>query len=261
MKCLNNDVVTCCYREGKELNDSITRLSSLFRTSPGLLAPFRNVTSEIENQFREAGFQVFPTVQKTTLFYDPGSDCFFKVLHPITLKSRVRFSLGRHAMAIYQRAEYLRAKGIPVQRVEAYGAVTAGNRPFFAVKRAEGDSLYEIFIRRKQTLPMDHCRTVLNGLSKVHSLGFWLGDAHLSHIFVKDGKVSGIIDIDSIRQNWPFMIKNPAKDLAGLNHPDLPLSRDDKYELLNYYLTLSSIRKKDKFVRLLKFYTERRWKE
>jgi hypothetical protein len=207
------------------------------------------------------GFQIYPTVKKTTLLYDPASDCFLKVLHPLSLKHRVQFAVIARSKAIYDTTEYLCSKGVPLQRVEAYGTLTAGSRPLFGVKRADGESLYDIFIRQKQTMNMEHCRAVIGEISRVHSLGFWLGDAHLSHIFVKDGKVSGIIDIDSIRRNRPFMLKNSAKDLAGLNHPELPLSRDDKNSLLDYYLSISGVSRKDKFIRLLKYYTERRWKD
>jgi hypothetical protein len=244
-----------------QLNPSIEKLSGLFRRNPSLLEPFRRVSSEIEDHFMAEGFQIYPTVRKTTLLYDPASDVFLKVLHPLSLKHRVQFAVMARSKSIYNTTEYLCSKGVPLQRVEAYGTLTVGSRPFFGVKRADGDALYDIFIRQKQTMSMDHCRAVIDEISRVHSLGFWLGDAHLSHIFVKDGKVSGMIDIDSIRKNRPYMLKNPAKDLAGLNHPDLPLSGDDKNSLLEYYLSISGIRKKDKFICLLKYYTERRWKD
>jgi len=261
MKCLKNDVVTCCYNDSPDLHASIERLAGLFRRNPSLLEPFRSISSEIEDHFKAGGFQIYPTVKKTTLLYDPASDCFLKVLHPLNLKHRMQFAVQQRTRVIYKTTEYLFSKGVPLQRVEAYGTLKIGSRPFFVVKRAGGESLYDIFIRRKQTVNMDHCRAVISEISKVHALGFWLGDAHLSHIFVKDGNVSGIIDIDSVRRNRPFLLKNPAKDLAGLNHPDLPLSRDDKNSLLDCYLTLSGIRKKDKFIRLIKYYTERRWKD
>ncbi|KPK02763.1 MAG: hypothetical protein AMK71_01185 [Nitrospira bacterium SG8_35_4] len=261
MKCIKNDVVTCYCNESSDLQTSIERLAGLFRRNPSLLEPFRHVSSEVEDHFKAEGFQIYPTVKKTTLLYDPASDCFLKVLHPLTLKHRVQFAVMTRSKAIYKTAEFLFSKGVPVQRVEAYGTLTPGSRPFFGIKRADGDSLYDIFIRQKQTMNMDHCRAVIGEISKVHALGFWLGDAHLSHIFVKDGKVSGIIDIDSVRRNRPFLLKNPAKDLAGLNHPDLPLSRDDKNSLMDHYLIQSGIREKDKFIRLLKYYTERRWKD
>jgi len=261
MKCLKNDVVTYCCNDSSNLQTSIERLAGLFRRNPSLLEPFRSLSSEIEDHFRTEGFQIYPTVKKTTLLYDPASDCFLKVLHPLRFKHRVQFAVMTRSKSIYKTAEFLFSKGVPVQRVEAYGTMTLRSRPFFGVKRADGDSLYDIFIRKKQTMNMDHCRAVIAEISKVHALGFWLGDAHLSHIFVKDGKVSGIIDIDSIRKNRPFMLKKTAKDLAGLNHPDLPLSRGEKNSLLDYYLTQSGTRKKEKFILLLKYYTERRWKD
>jgi hypothetical protein len=261
MKCLKSDVLTCCCKDSSNLYTTIERLAGLFRKEPSLLEPFRGVSSEVENHFRGAGFQIYPTVKKTTLLYDPASDFFFKILHPVHLKYRVQFAVGHRSRAIYRTTEYLYSKGVPLQRVEAFGTLKPGSSPFFGVRRAEGESLYDIFIRQKQTMNIDQCRSVLGEIARIHSLGFWLGDAHLSHIFVKDGIVSGIIDIDSIRRNRPFLMKNPAKDLAGLNHPGLSLSRNDKNMLLDHYLALSTIRKKDKFIRLLKYYTERRWKD
>jgi hypothetical protein len=261
MKCLNSDVVTCYCKDSSILYASIERLAGLFRRDPSLLEPFRGVSSETEDHFKVAGFQIYPTVKKTTLLYDPASDYFFKILHPLHLKHRVQFAVRHRARSIYNTAEYLYSKGVPLQRVEVFGTLKPGSRPFFGVRRAEGESLYDIFIRQKQTINIDHCRTVLGEIARIHSLGFWLGDAHLSHVFVKNGRVSGIIDIDSIRRNRPFLMKNAAKDLAGLNHPGLPLTRDDKNMLLEHYLTLSTVKRKGKFVRLLKYYTERRWKD
>lgn len=261
MKCLKNDVLTCYFNERPGLHTSIERLAFLIRKSPALLEPFRIVSSEIKEQFQAAEFRIYPTVKRTTLLYDPACDCFLKVLHPLDLKHRVQFAVKHRTRAVYRTAEYLYSQGVPLQRVEAYGTLKIGNRPFFIMKRAEGDSLYDMFIRQKRTVNMDLCRAVLGEVAKIHSLGFWLGDAHLSHIFVRDGGISGVIDIDSIRRNRPFMLRHPAKDLAGLNHPDLPLSDDDRKSLLDFYITEAAVRKRDQFIRLLKYYTERRWKD
>ncbi len=260
MKRLENETAVFNY-SGEVMHSSIEKLSALIRNSPAVLEPARNMNDNMKDLFSSAGFKLYPTVKKTTLFYDPDTDCFFKMLHPLSFKNRILFLFTDKAGAIYNLSEYLWSKGARVQRVTAYGLLKEGRRPFFAVKRAEGESLYDLMIRGGKKLPMDMLRKVLDETAKFHRLGYWLGDAHLSHIFITDEGVSGFIDIDSIRKNIPYMLKNPAKDIAGLNHPELPLTKDEKKSLLAYYLNIAGIKDENKFLKMLKYYTERRWKD
>jgi hypothetical protein len=73
--------------------------------------------------------------------------------------------------------------------------------------------------------------------------------------------VTGIIDLDGIRRNRPFRWKNPAKDLAGLNHPGLPLACEEKASLLGRYLDKMKVTDREKFQRMVMQYTDRRWKK
>jgi tRNA A-37 threonylcarbamoyl transferase component Bud32 len=261
MKCIENDAARLCYIESKELSDVIKKLCHLIKSNPFILKPFRDINEDTKRVLSAKGFHLYSTVEKTTLFYDPETDCFFKILHPLTLKNKLLYLFIHRTRAIYNLAEYLHSRGIKVQRVMVYGIFKKGRLPFFAIKRAEGKSLYDILIREKKTLPLDTYRRVIDEIVKLHSLGYWFGDAHLSHIFITDSGVSGIIDIDSIRKNHFFTMKNFAKDIAGFNHPELPLTEDKKNSLLSYYLKSMGINRENIFLRFLKYYSERRWKD
>lgn len=259
INCLKNDIADINVVDNKDLCDSITKLCNLVRGNQFILEPVNDKDKSIERLFSSGGFQLYSTVKKTTLLYDPHTDYYFKILHPLTLKNKFLYSFMDKSGAIYNLMEWLHSQGVNVQRVAAYGKLKAGNRPFFAVKNADGTSLYDIMIRQKHSLSMTEYKTVINEVINLHSLGYWFGDAHLSHIFIKDGVVSGIIDIDGIRRNRPYLIKNLAKDIAGLNHPELPLTKDEKQDLFKHYINSMRGLDENKFLQLLKRYTERRW--
>ena len=141
----------------------------------------------------------------------------------------------------------------------AYGLLKEGRRTFFVTKRVEGVRLYDTLIKERGSIPMSGYRKVLDEVAKFHALGYWLGDAHLAHIFFKDSEVTGFIDIDGIRRNWPYRLKNLAKDIAGLNHPELSIPEEEKKILLHYYMEKLNISRARQFRKLLKSYTARRW--
>lgn len=161
--------------------------------------------------------------------------------------------------ALYELSEILSTRGVKVPRIMAYGRLRRGRKPFVFMKRVEGRSLFDLLIREGRSLPEEIWVNVLEEMIKIHRLGYWLGDAHLSHFFVTDSEVSGLIDIDSMRKNLFFSIRQPAKDLAGLNHPGLPLTEDQKELLLRHYLREVRISNEEKFRRFLRSYTRRRW--
>jgi len=261
MKYLDNDVTRIHYNESREIESSIKRFSVLFQKNPWLTEPFRGMNHKASDLFSSGGFQLYSTVKKTTLFYDDESHCFFKVLHPLSLKHRILFSITDRAGAVYKTSEYLLQKGVHIQRLAVYGLLKNGGKPIFGMKKAEGESLYETLIVKRENMSMREARTVLDEIVRLHSLGYWFGDSHLSHFFRKDGRITGIIDIEGIRKNRPFALKNLARDIAGLNHPHLPFTQDEMREMLDYYLTAAGITRKKQFKKLLKCYTERRWKE
>lgn len=258
MKYFKNDVASFYYDE--TVLPSVINLCNLIKEYPFILKPFRGKDEKVEAILSSSGFILYPTVKKTTLFYDRTTDCFFKILHPLTIKNSILFFLMDRARHIYNLTEYLKTKGIKVPMIEAYGKLWKDRRPFFVVKRVEGKSLYDTLIRERKTLTTEIYLKVMDEVAEFHSLGYWFGDAHLSHIFVNDKEVSGFIDIDSIRKNTPFVLGNLAKDLAGLNHPKLLITEDEKMVLLDYYMDKLNVEKKERFSRLLKYYTERRWK-
>lgn len=261
MKYSENDVVNLYYDEINAPTVSITRLCNIIKNNPPVLRPAEDYDEEAKKILSREGFELYPTVKKTTLIYDPGTEYYFKILHPLNLKSRIGYYLTDKPGTIYGLSQELISRGIKVPRVTAYGTLKNGGRPFFAMEKIEGKSLSDILIKEKRKRPLSEYRKVIDQMVKFHSMGYWLGDAHLAHIFIKDEEVSGFIDIDSIRRNRPYMLKNLAKDIAGLNHPGLPLSSEEKMSLLNYCLDIEKINNKKKFLRLVDLCMKRRWKE
>lgn len=259
MKHIENDVVSFYYKE--PVFSSIPRFCCIVKDDPFIIRPLKDINDEVRSIFLSENFQLYPTVKKTTLFYDPASDCFFKILHPLAFKNKILFLLLDKAKSIYNLSEYLLSKDIKVPEIMTYGTIKKGKKPFFVMKKIEGKSLYDILIRERKILPGEMYLNVVDDVARLHSHGYWFGDAHLSHIFVNDSGVSGFIDIDGIKKNRPFRLRNLAKDLAGFNYPQLPISEDKKRNLLKYYIEKSGLKNERKFLQLVKHYTERRWKE
>lgn len=258
MKYFKNDVASFNYNE--TVLPSVINLCNLIKEYPFILKPFRGKDEKVEAILSSSGFILYPTVKKTTLFYESTTDCFFKILHSSTIKNKIFFLFKDKARAIFNLSEYLILKGVKVPGIMAYGLFKKGRRPFWAAKRIDGKSLYDILIREREILPGEVYLKVVDEVARLHSHGYWFGDAHLSHIFVNDSGVSGFIDIDGIKKNRPFRLKNLAKDLAGLNHPGLPIAEDEKMDLLKYYMKKLEVRDGENFLQLVNHYTERRWK-
>jgi aminoglycoside phosphotransferase len=131
------------------------------------------------------------------------------------------------------------------------------------MKRIEGKSLLDILRNEKRHIRTALYLKVMEEVARFHSLGYWFGDAQLAHIFVDDSGVSGFIDMDSIRKNRLFRLKNLAKDLAGIFHPELLrlITDEEKMAMINCYLGKIDIKKKEKFLRLFEYYSARRWKK
>jgi len=252
--------ITSYYCE-EDLRTFVLKFSQLTKEHPFILQHVRGIDEKAKEMFSKEGFQIYPTVEKTTLLYHKGADCFIKILHPLKLKNRIYYSLFSRAEQIYSLSETLIAQRVKVPRIQAFGTFRKKRMPFFVMERIEGKSLYDLLIREKKQLPMQIYSKAIEEIAKLHNLGYWLGDAHLSHIFIKNTDVSGFIDIDSIRENRTYMLRHIAKDIAGLNHPKLPIAKKEKNDLLNYYLQISGIKDEIRFRRLVKYYTERRWKE
>lgn len=261
MKVIENDVLLVHCDDVPPVQSAVARLTDLFHLNPDSLTCFRSVPEEMRAMYGSQGFELLPTVLKTTLFFDASTEMFFKILHPITLKYRVVFHVCDKAKSIHDITESLRLKGVKIQKVELYGHVKRGNLPLIALKRVKGTSLYDILILQKSEVKQEVCVAVLDEIIQIHTLGYWLGDAHLSHIFVDHGKVSGIIDVDSIRRNRPFSTRCLARDIAGINHPGIPLSQEMKKDLLHYYVSRAGVQDEDRFLRMVKKCSERRWAE
>jgi hypothetical protein len=261
MKYIENETAGFYCDDSKLVQYFIAKLSDLIKNNPGTLEPFEDLSEDVKALLSQTGLQLYPTVKKTTLIYDPVTDCYLKILHPLNIKSRLLFLLMDRAGAVCNISECLLSEGIKSADIIAYGHFKKGRLPFFVVRKVAGESLYDILIRGRRSIGMEIYLNVIAEVAKVHRLGYWLGDAHLSHIFIKDAYVSGIIDIDSVRRNRLFHLKHYAKDIAGLNHPELPLTKDEKRAILYHYLKAAGIRNEKKFIRLIKRYTERRWKD
>lgn len=258
MKYFKNDVASFYYDE--TVLPSVINLCNLIKEYPFILKPFRGKDEKVEAILSSSGFILYPTVKKTTLFYESTTDSFFKILHPLTLKHKISFLFKDRTRALYILSEYLLSKGIKVPKIMAYGLFKKGRRPFWGAKRIDGKSLYDILIRESKILPGELYLKVVDEVARLHSHGYWFGDAHLSHIFVNDSGVSGFIDIDGIKKNTPFRLRNLAKDLAGFNYPQLPIKRDERRRLLKHYVEGVGIKNEDKFSQMVKYYSKRRWK-
>lgn len=260
MRCLENDIARFCF-ESDDVQLLISRFCLMVQNNPVALEPFRGINENLNDLFSAENFRLYPTYKKTTLLYDMSTDCFIKILHPMTLKDKLCFYLQDKSESIYKLSDNLISKGIKIQKVLAYGFFKEGRKPFFVAKRAEGKSLYDVVVREKRTLTVTEYKTVIDEVAKLHSAGFWLADAHLSHIFMEHSRVSGFVDMDSIRKSRPWSVKNFAKDFAGLNNPELPLTKNEKNSLLYYYLNKRGIKNEKKFSKLVHYYTNRRWKD
>ncbi len=212
-----------------------------------------------QDQFHEYGFKLYSTVRNTTLFYDAADDCFYKILHPLTVKRRTAALFADRAEKTYQTWRILVAQGIKMPEILCYGTIRLGTQPFFVVRRLEGRSLYDLLVRGQERLPVSIYYKAIDEIAKVHAAGYWLGDAHLSHIFVNGEEITGFIDIDSFRRNRVLRHRHFAKDLAGMNHPQLPMEEPEKRLLLDYYMDKTGIMKPAAFYYLVCHYTRRRW--
>jgi hypothetical protein len=259
MKHIDNEVACINCNEG--LHEVISRFCDIVRDNPSVIRPVKDYDESVHAILFSEGLELYPTVKTTTLFYDPGTDCFFKTIHPLSLKHKVLYYCLNKAEALFNLSEEMRVRGVKTQSVAAFGFLKNGRRPFYASPRVEGESLFDVLVKKKQTVTMDEYRKAVDEVIKLHNTGYWLGDAHLAHVFMNNGKVSGLIDIDSIRKNRPRLLKNIAKDLAGLNHPELPLSDEEKRSLLHYYMEKAGIEGNKKFPELIEYYTKRRWKD
>lgn len=258
MNCYKNEFASFCC-SGRIYN-SLNEFFQIIKDYPSILVPDKGDNKEKEELLSSAGFKLYSTVKKTTLFYDRKTDCFFKILHPLSFKTKIIFCYTDRSRQIKKIYDRLTFRNVKLPLIEAYGKFKKDRMPFYVVRRLEGRSVYDVVIREKNIIEMKVYRDIIDEIVKVHSNGYWLGDAHLSHIFINGGKVSGFIDIDSIRKNIPYQLRNLAKDIAGFHHPELPLDYEKKAELIGYYINKMKIKDRAKFIRLVKNYTERRWK-
>lgn len=258
MKYYINEMAS--FHSNENLTGYVEKFIDLVRRNPLILEAIRGKSEDTDRIFGSAGYILYSTVKRTTLFYNEEADCFFKILQPVNFKSRISFAFFNRAKQIYNLSEFLIYRGISVPRIEAFGTFRSLHRPFFIMRRIEGKSLYDHLVKEGNTPHTPVCMKVIEKMTKLHKLGFWLGDAHLSHVFVKDDEVKGFIDIDSIRRNRPYKLRNLAKDLAGLNHPELPLSAEEKKSLLSRYMDIMQVTNKKKFHGFVKCYAEQRWK-
>jgi len=291
MNYFKNDEGYFYYRNNEAIRSSLDRLYKIATNNPTVLQPLKgndekagstlndnniNHNSNSKNGITNGnfalpfrferipffiidGFYLLPTVKRTTLLYDRMADCFIKIIHPLSMKAKVVSFFINRARSVYLTSEELRSKGLKISKVLAYGMFTKGRGALIVTERVEGNSLHELLIKEKKTLPDEMYVNVINELAILHNAGYWFGDLRASHIFIREQDISGFVDIDSIRRNKPYRLRNIAKDLAGLNHPAMPLGKDQRKRLFDHYTSKSQISDKDRLLRCIKKYTERRW--
>jgi hypothetical protein len=227
---------------------------------PEAVEPFRGDIAGINGIFSRAGLKLFPTVERTTLVASGCGRYFLKILHALTFKERMKNLVLNRAEAIHRLSEKLRAGGVNAPEVEAWGTFYKNNRRFFVMQKVSGESLYDVAVRKGRREPVETYLRVMDELIKLHALGYLMGDAHPSHVFITEGRVTGIIDIDGMRRNHPFGLRGIARDLAGLNHPGLLLDEAGRAAIFGYYVGRSGIRAGGRFYEYFKTCTESRWK-
>jgi tRNA A-37 threonylcarbamoyl transferase component Bud32 len=280
-----NDMARFYYDSGRAVHSCIKRFCEMAADCPLLIMPFKGndeqTVAALSRQFSAGrakdrdhtlpfscdrvpaayadGYYLLPTVRKTSLFYHQESDCFFKILHALTFKNKIVSMFSDRARHVYELTEHLRNKGFQVPRVHAYGMFRKNRAVFYIMERIKGNSLYDILVKKKETLPEEMYVKVIHAVAALHSLGYWFGDLRAAHIFVHDREIAGFADIDSIKKNVPFRLKHIAKDLAGLNQPGLPLQKDEKMTLFEQYISKSHTGNKPRLLNLIRHYSERRW--
>jgi len=258
MKFFDNDIAS--FHCDEVILPSLQKFYVLAKEYPFLLMPFRGMNERVRDILFTAGFQLYPTVKRTTLFYEQATDCFFKILHPLSLKHKILFLLADKAKAIYELSEYLLASGLKVSKIVAYGHLKKGRRPFFVMKRITGKSIYNLVNYEHKNIPETIYLEVIDEVAKFHLLGYWLRDVHLGHIFIHGTGVSGFLEVDSIKRNMPFRFWNLVKDVSWLTNPRLLLTEDEKMRFLDYYMNKLNIKKREKFLQYLNKYSTKRWK-
>jgi tRNA A-37 threonylcarbamoyl transferase component Bud32 len=258
MKKIKNNILSCCYKDCVE--DLLFRINTFFNKHPEALRPINGQSDTMLDLFSSNNFELYPTKRKTTVFYDKKADIFIKLIFPIKLKEKIRSKFINLSEKIYLLSNDLKKIDIKVPEVLAYGKVK-NSIPFFFMKKITGCQLKTILIREKRKVPVELYFDVIKNVADLHKAGYWFRDLHLAQIFVNDSKVSGFIDIDGIRRNFFFKKRHQAKDLSGLNHPELNISSESKKELLEYYMNLLNIDNKIKFRSYVNKYSYLRWKE
>lgn len=259
MKKIDNSILTCYYNESVE--KLLHKIHFFLQEYSTVLKPINGRNDMIKSIFSSNNYEFYPTKKKTTVFYDRESDIFIKILHPLKLKEKLKSKFINPSKKIYLLSEYLNKAGIKIPKILAYGKIKKGNLPFFLMKRIEGFQLKTILIREKRELPKNVYFDIIKNIADLHKMGYWFRDLHLAQIYVNDSKLTGFIDIDSIRKNLFFKIRHQAKDLAGLNHPELDITKKEKEELLDYYMNLMGINCKNKFISYIKKYSNLRWRK
>lgn len=289
MQHTENDIASFYYDSSESVHKSIEGLCSIIKKYSFITMPFKGKDEGVINRFltehrspgalkeKEStvnsplsfdrkpflsieGYSLFPTVKKTTLFYDTRADYFIKIFQPIGIKGKIVSLFANRGRLIYNLSEKLMSNGIIVPGVLAYGMIKKGRKSFLVMDRIKGKSLYTILNIEKGSLPYEGYLKVIDKLADLHNLGYWFGDMRIAHVFINRSEISGFVDIDSIRRNKPFRLKNLAKDLAGLNNPDLPLTYDEKMKLLKHYTARVQIKDDRDLLHLIKHYSKIRWK-
>lgn len=259
MKKIENSILTCYYHENVE--KSLHKIYLFFKEYPIVLKPIDGRTDTIKSIFSSNNYEFYPTKKKTTVFYDRESNIFIKILHPLKFKEKLKSKFINPSKKIYLLSEYLNKAGIKIPKILAYGRIKKGDLPFFLMKRIEGFQLKTFLIREKKKLAKNVYFDIIKNIADLHKIGYWFRDLHLAQIYVNESKFTGFIDIDSIRKNFIFKIRHQAKDIAGLNHPELDITKKEKEELLKYYMDLMGIDCRNKFISYVKKYSELRWRK
>ncbi len=207
---------------------------------PELWIPVRGENDRLKSIFQKVGYELIPTVMSTTVLRKVGAEgaWYVKIYHALKWKDRIRERLRPRALRTYLITRRFQSIGLQTPEPLGWCYIKGKNKSLIFTKQARGDSLYDIFIRKKTPFEKINQREVLemvlNEMLLAHKSGVYFGDLHLGHIYITERDVE-FIDLDSVKFRGRLRPSEMARNLAGLNHPALPLEKELKSLFLKRY--------------------------
>jgi len=231
--------------KSKELVEEVKNILRIHDKYPEALFPLRGMNDNVNKIFNKIGFELIPTVPSTTVLKKLKSDktWFLKIYHPLKLKNKLLEGFYPRAKRTFQKTSRFLQYGLNTSEPLGWCYLRRLNKSIFIMDEVKGLSLYDILIRKKTITDKNRIKNIseklLNELCLCHSRGIFFGDLHLGHIYPEGDRLY-FIDLDSVIFKKHLRYDDIAKNLAGLNHPLLPLSKEERLSFLyNYAMAMN----------------------